>query len=90
MNQGLKFTIYQQSEKMKSLQDSNVQLQSSLQKSQIDVFDAGDTTFDRAKAQTLCLYHDLDLSEMDLFKVVVNGHLMDMEESKPSHTDEPI
>lgn len=74
---------------MKSLQDSNVQLQSSLQITQIDVLDTGDAAFDRAKDQALCLYPDLDLSSIDFFKVVANGHLMDMEEAEPSPTGDP-
>lgn len=90
MNYELKSIINQQSQKMKSLQDSNVQLQSSLQKDQIDVLDAGDAAFDREKAQALCLYPDIDLSEIDFIKVVVNGHLMDMEEFGPSPTNDPI
>lgn len=61
-----------------------------MQKSQIDVLDAGDAAFDREKAQALCLYPDFDLSEMDFFKVLVNGHLMDMEKVDPSPTDDPI
>lgn len=49
MNQELKYIVNQQSEKMKSLYDSNVQLQCSLQKAQIDVLNTSDTTFDRVK-----------------------------------------
>ena len=55
-----------------------------MQRDQIEVLDASDATFDKAKSQTLCLYLDLDLSEMDFFKVVVDGHLVDREEVEPS------
>lgn len=65
-------------------------MQSSLQKAQNDIFDAGDAAFDREKAQASCLCPDLDLSEMDFFKVVVNGHIVDMEEVEPSLTDDSI
>lgn len=75
---------------MKSLQDSNVQLQSSLQKAKIDVLDASNDAFDREKAQALCLYPDLHLTKMNLFKVVVNGHLVEMEEAASSPTDDSI
>ena len=38
----------------------------------------------------LCIYPDIDLFEIDFFKVVINGHLVDMEEVEPSPTDDPI
>lgn len=75
MNQELKSTFNKKSKEMKSIQDSNEKLQSSLQKTQIDILDVDDATFDKEKAQVLCLYPDLDLFEMDFFKVVVNVHL---------------
>lgn len=65
MNQELKSTVNKQSEGMKSLQYSNVQLQCCLQKAQTDVLDAGDAAFDREKTQAICLYPNLDLSEID-------------------------
>lgn len=65
-------------------------MQSSLQKSQINILDTDDAAFDRAKAQGLCLYPDLDLFEMDFFKFVVNGHLVVMEEADPSPTNDLI
>lgn len=48
--QELKPIVNKKSEEMKSLQDSNVPLQISLQKSQIDILDAGNAAFDREKA----------------------------------------
>lgn len=90
MNQELKSTVNKQYEEIKSIQFSNVQLQSSLQKAQIDVLDAGNTAFNKAKAQALCLYPDLDLSQMDFFKVVVNGHLVDIEQVEPFLTNHMI
>lgn len=62
----------------------------SLKKGQIDVLDAGDAVFDRENAKTLCLYPDLHLSEMEFSKVVVNGHLVEMEEAKPFPSDDLI
>lgn len=44
---------------------------------------AGDEAFERAKAQALCIAPNLDVSKMDLFKVVVDGQLVDMEEASP-------
>lgn len=35
-----------------------------------------DMGFEKAKAQVLCLYPNLDLSEMDFFKEVVDGRLV--------------
>lgn len=61
-----------------------------MQKAHIDVLNAVDSSFHREKAQALCLYPDLDLSEMDFFKVVINAHLVYMEEVKPSPTNDPI
>lgn len=63
-------------------------MQKALQKAQIEIRDAGDEAFDREKAQVLCLHHGLDLSEMDFFKVVMDGRLVDMEETEPSPADD--
>lgn len=87
-NQELQSTVIKQSKEMKSTQESNDQLQKALQKSQIDVLDAGDDTLDSVKAQVLCLHPMLDLSELDFFKVVVDGRLVDMEETEPSPADD--
>lgn len=63
-------------------------MQKALHKAQIDVLYADDDAFNKAKAQVLCLHPELDLSEMDFFKVVVDGRLIDMEEIEPSSTDD--
>lgn len=44
---------------------------------------AGDEAFERAKAQTLCIMHDLNMSKMDFFKTVMDGQLVDVEEVSP-------
>lgn len=75
---------------MKSIQDSNDQLRSSLQKAHIDVLDAGNAAFDREKVCALCLYPVIDLSEIDFFKVVGNDHLVDMDKTEPSPTNDLI
>lgn len=85
MNQKLKSTVNQQFEKINSLQDLNVQLQNSLQKAESDVLDTSDIAFDWSKSQTLFIYPELDLPEMDFFKVVVNGLLVDIEEAEFSN-----
>lgn len=59
----------------------NETLKKSLQDAQVDLLYAGDQAFERAKAQALCIAPDLDVSRMDFFKVVVDGKLVDMEES---------
>lgn len=61
-----------------------------MQKAQIDVLDAYNVVFDRAKAQALCIYLDLDLSDMDFLKIVIHGDLVHMEEAKPFPIDDPI
>lgn len=69
MSQELKSTISKKSEGMKSIRDSNEELQISLHKAHIDVLNVCDAAFDRPKAQVLCLYPDLDLSKMGFFKL---------------------
>lgn len=49
----------------------------------MDLLSAGDEAFERAKAQALCLQPDLNVSEMDFFKTVMDGRLVDMEEASP-------
>lgn len=44
---------------------------------------AGDEAFERAKAQVVCLKSNLNMSEMDFLKTVVDGRLVDMEEASP-------
>lgn len=80
----LQSTFTKQPEEMKSTWESNDQLQ----KDQFDVLDVGDDAFDRAKAQVSCLHPDFYLCEMDFFKVVVDGRLMDMEETESSPADD--
>lgn len=73
---------------MKSTQELNDQLQTALQKAQIDVLDVGNDAFDRETTQVLWLHPKLDLSELDIFKVVVDVLLVDMEETKPFSVDD--
>lgn len=45
---------------------------------------SGDLGFSKAKAQTLCLYPNLHLSEMDYFKEVADGRLVEEMDQEPS------
>lgn len=87
-NQQLQSTVTKKSEEMKSTQESNGQLQKALQKAQINVQDVCDDAFDKEKTQVLCLHPRLDFSELDFFKVVVDGYLVDMKETEPSSADD--
>lgn len=73
---------------MKSTRESNDQLQKALQKFQIEVLDADDNAFNKAKVQVLCLHPRLDLPEMDFSKVVVDSRLVEMEEIESSLADD--
>lgn len=42
-----------------------------------------DEAFKRVKVQALCIIPDLDMSEIEFFKTMVDGRLMDMEEASP-------
>lgn len=55
----------------------------SLQESRVDLFSHGDEAFERDKPQALCLKPDLNVSEMNFFKTVVDGQLVDMEKASP-------
>lgn len=44
-----------------------------------DILATNDKAFERAKAQALCLHSDLNVVEMDYFKVVVDERLMEMD-----------
>ncbi|CAI8588137.1 unnamed protein product [Vicia faba] len=65
---------------VKATKDSNDELHKALKKSQVDILSVGDEVFERTKEKVLCLHHGLDLSEVDYFKVVQDGRLMDLEE----------
>ena len=67
-------------DKLKSTKTANDDLKEALNKSQMEVLSTMDKAFNRAKDQTLYLYLDLDLSQMDYFKVVQDGRLVDLEE----------
>ena len=68
------------SDALKLSEDSWAELAGSLEKAQIDILSAGDIAFDRAKEQVLCLHPGLDISEIDYFKEVQDGRLVDMVE----------
>lgn len=55
-------------------------LEENLVAAQNDIVALEDRAFEKAKAQMACLYPDLDLSKLDLFKVVKDGHLVDEED----------
>src|ERR1043165_2893541 len=77
------------SEMSTKLQDSEKscsELKDALKKSQMDVLDAGDLAFDRAKAQVNCLYPDIDISEVDFFKTIVDGKLVEVDEDDSEAT----
>lgn len=84
----MQFTVTKRSEEMKSTQESNDQLQEALQKAQIYVLGVCDDAFDREKAQVFHLHLKLDLSELEFFKVMVDGRLVIMEETKSSFADD--
>lgn len=64
-------------------QDLNETLKKSLQDTQFYQLSADDKYFERAKAQVLCITPDLNVSELDFFKTVVDGRLVDMKEVSP-------
>ena len=66
------------SDALKLSEDSKAELKGSLEKAQIDILTVGDVAFDRAKEQVLCLHPGLDISEIDYFKEVHDGRLVDM------------
>lgn len=47
------------------------------------IFFPGDEDFERGNAQDLCISPYLDVSNMDLFKTVVDGQLVEMIEDSP-------
>lgn len=61
----------------------NRTLNKSLQEAQVELLSDGDEAFEMDKTQALCLKPDLDVSEMDLFKAVVDGRHVGMEEASP-------
>lgn len=54
-----------------------------LQDAQVDLLSAGVESFERAKAQALCISPNLDVSRMDFFKVLVERKIVYMEEASP-------
>ncbi|KAL5082740.1 hypothetical protein RYX36_011161 [Vicia faba] len=58
---------------------SCVDLQQSLEKSQMFVLNVRDMYFGRDKDQVICLYPTLDISSVDFFKSIVDGKLVDMD-----------
>lgn len=63
-------------------------LNKSLQDVHVDLLSSSDETFERTKAQAVCIMPDLDMSKMDFFKTVVDGQLIDIEEA--SHKAEVL
>lgn len=70
-------------QEVEQARDLNETLKKSLQDVQVDLLSVGDEAFERAKAQALCIIHDLDVSKMDFFKTVVDGQLVDIEKASP-------
>lgn len=55
----------------------------SLQESRVYLLSHGDEDFERDKAQVLCLKPDLNVSQMNFFKTMVDGQLVYMEKASP-------
>lgn len=60
-----------------SLNKDNEELRASFQETQLEALSAGGEAFDRAKAQALVLQPDLNVHEMDFFKVIREDQLVD-------------
>ncbi|KAL5079392.1 hypothetical protein RYX36_007813, partial [Vicia faba] len=86
-NEDLKASIVKLIDGLNATERSCVNLQKSMEKSQMDVFNAWDMAFDRAKDQVLCLYPELDISLVEIFKSIVDSKLVDMEVEEDG--DEP-
>ena len=91
-----KFTLTQLDEWLKAEKATNdelkatiVELKEALKKSQVDVLSAGDEAFERAKEKVVCLHPGLAISDMDFFKVVRDGHLIDLEEVEKTPPPKP-
>ena len=78
--------LAQMSTKFQDSEKSCSELKEALKKSQMGVLDAGDLAFDRAKAQVNCLYPDIDISEVDFFKAIVDGKLVEVDEDDSEAT----
>lgn len=57
----------------------NEELRASLKEAQIEAIYVGDEAFNKAKVQALVLQPDLNIDEMDFFKVIREGQLMYLE-----------
>lgn len=79
----LETTIFGLIQEVEQAQELNETLKKSLLEAHVDMLSVGDKGFERAQAQELCLKPDLNVSEMDFFKTMVDGRLMDMEEASP-------
>ena len=82
----VKTSASEMSLKLQDSEKSCSELKDALKKSQMDVMDAGDLAFDRAKAQVACLYPDMDISEVDFFKTIVDGKLVEADEEDSETT----
>ena len=78
--------LAQMSTKFQDSEKSCSELKDTLKKSQMGMLDAGDLAFDRAKAQVSCLYPDIDISEVDFFKTIVDGKLVEVDEDDSETT----
>lgn len=79
----LKMTIVGLIQDMDHARDLNGTLKKSLQDAKVNLLSTSDEAFYRAKAQALCIMSDLNVSEMDFFKTVVDDRLIDMKEASP-------
>lgn len=79
-----KASLTQEAEKSQNL---NKTLKKSLQDIQVDFLSSGDEGFEMAKAESLCITPDLDVSKMDFFKIIVNEKLVNMDEASSEVED---
>lgn len=69
---------------MDAAHESRETIQKSFQEAHVDILSTGDLVFERAKAQALGLHPRLNVSEMDFFKIVMDGRLVNMVENESS------
>ncbi|KAL5081731.1 hypothetical protein RYX36_010152 [Vicia faba] len=68
------------SKELDMAEKSCADLQQSLERSRMDMLNAGDVAFDQEKDQVMCLYLTLNISSVDFFKSILDGKLVDMED----------
>ncbi|KAL5058179.1 hypothetical protein RYX36_029783, partial [Vicia faba] len=88
-NEDLKTSRTKITDALNVAHESCADLQRSLEKTQMDVFNTGDMAFYWAKDQVLCIYLELDISSVDLFKNILDGKLVDVEADDDEMVPQP-